>query len=83
MKTPTLNKMLMVKEDSQKIGEFLEWLQEENFTICRMGEFDYYIPARQSIEEMCAKYFNIDLKKAEKERQGILDEFRKNAEGVK
>jgi len=33
-KTPECDKMLAVKDDSQKIGEFLDWLQEKGYRIC-------------------------------------------------
>ncbi len=36
MKTPELDKMLQVKEKSQNIGEFLEWLQDtQKISLCK------------------------------------------------
>ena len=36
-KTPELDKMLAVKEKSQPVGEFLDWL-EQSFVICEFGD---------------------------------------------
>lgn len=73
--TPELDKMLAVKEKSQPIGEFLEWLA------C---EWHIHLPA--SIEELLAEYFEaeyfeIDLTKMEKERQALLDFVRSQQDG--
>lgn len=74
--TPTLDKMLEIKEDSQICGEFLEWLQtkfvmfdksikrEEAFY---MGGGDYI-----NAEHILADFFGIDLQEAEKEKELLL-----------
>ena len=36
--TPNLDKMLEVKDDSQKIGDFLCWLAEHGMSICTEDE---------------------------------------------
>ena len=87
MKTPELEKMAKIADESQKIGEFLNWLQDEenNITLCQYDEdesyetdTEAYVPVTGSIETLLAKYFDIDLAKCEKERQGLLDELRAN-----
>lgn len=38
VKTPTLDKMRGVKEDSQKLGEFIEWMTENGYHIAEIHE---------------------------------------------
>ena len=66
MKTPELNKMKKVQKDSQLIGEFLEWLQNEHHVLLPKNE-----------EDLLAQFFEIDLKKVEKEKREILKDLRK------
>ena len=54
--TPESDKMLAVKEQSEPIGAFLDWLMHEaDMTICQLNEYDQYIPVRVSIEAMLAQ----------------------------
>jgi hypothetical protein len=76
METPECNKILAVKDKSQIIGEFIDWLKERNIHLCtwlsgeegeeRLG----YV--NEDIETLLAQFFNIDLNKVEKEKQMIL-----------
>jgi hypothetical protein len=88
VETPMLDKILAVKEDSRKIGEFLEWLNSKEIVLAKEAtENDIYFgepivddvyPLYQiedSAEKLLAKYFSIDLEAAEKERQGLLAEI--------
>ncbi len=87
MKTPELNKIAENQEVSQKIGEFIDWLQSESgYSIGKgveeececCGETIYsFIPISKSIKQLLAEYFEIDLAKAEKEKRALLDEIRK------
>ncbi len=71
--TPELDKMLAVKDKSQAIGEFLDWLQhDKNYVLAEYGEKDRLYPLYSSIETLLAEYFGIDLKKIEQERRAIL-----------
>jgi hypothetical protein len=80
--TPEIDKMRAVKEKSQAIGDFLEWIHAEKDY--RIGSFHYQSGApseelllvQVSMEELLADYFNIDLRKVEAERQAILDHLR-------
>lgn len=81
-KTPELDKMLAVKEKSQSIGEFLEWLGEQSLLICEYGDSDceecgneLYLAHRRK-EQLLAGFFEIDLNKCEQERQQILADLR-------
>lgn len=83
-KTPELDKMLAVKEKSQTIGEFLQWLAGQEFEICECGKIldnydekmDGLLPVRKSTEQLLAEFFEIDLNKCEQERQQILADLR-------
>ena len=76
IKTSECDKMLKVASDSQKIGEFLEWLQNEReITLCEENGDEFY-PARIPIERLLAEYFEIDLDKVEAERSAILGGLR-------
>jgi hypothetical protein len=74
---PTLLRMKELEDESQKLGEFFEWLQSKYCIFDkRVGRdepvfreaVDYI-----DIEKLLADYFNIDLKEAEKERLQILE----------
>ncbi len=85
MKTPELEKIHTNRDESQKIGQFLDWLRNEReIALCELAEYseyntssdpDVYCPATKTIEQWLAEYFDIDLDKAEKERQSLLDEL--------
>lgn len=69
-----------MRDQSQKLGEFLAWLDEQGIHLCEVmdrgpheGEF---APLRRGYENLLAQYFEIDLKKVEKERCALLDEQR-------
>ena len=74
--TPTLDKMLANKDESQAIWNFIEWLGQNKMFIANYGtersERDRIFPTHLNIEQMLAQYFEIDLDKAEKERRKIL-----------
>jgi hypothetical protein len=50
--------------------------------ICEMLDGHYY-PAMYHIEDLLAEYYDIDLKKVDKEKDQMLEEFRKNQEKQK
>lgn len=72
-----IEKVRAVRERSQTIGAFLEWLQSKEYVIASWGADDKLYPVRDSIEQLLAQYFDIDLKKLEKEKRALLDEIRK------
>lgn len=91
-KYPECEKMRAVKEESQTIGEFLEWLLNEKqyqlgfyhthdgctYKECGLLERSMN-PARDSIESLLAEYFVIDLKAVEREQRAMLEALRKSA----
>jgi hypothetical protein len=81
--TPELDKMSKCKDQSQLIGAFLDWLQNEGgYTVCKLytnkkaADHEAFLPCRKSIEELLAQYFKIDLKKVEWERRKLLNMIR-------
>src|SRR5687767_11254733 len=79
---PEHDKLKAVKDESQKFGTFLEWLQR-HYPICEFvskepgyGE-DYYFRTFDSTEKILARYFGIDLNKLEQEKLQMLEEQRK------
>jgi len=74
-KTPECEKMAACREDSQKLGQFIEWLREEwapaeaervGGDWSEIGFNDIHI------ENTLAQYFEIDLNKVENERRELL-----------
>jgi hypothetical protein len=80
-KYPECEKMAAVKDKSQIIGEFLEWLTHERLIrveLCVRNDIhDNLIPCYPSTEELLAEFFDIDLNKIEKEKRQMLDELRR------
>ena len=79
-----VDKMLVVKEESQIIGEFIEWLNRK-YVICveRPDRIDnVWMPITKNIEQLLAEYYNIDLQRTEKEKRKILEKHRKENEQV-
>ena len=75
--TTELDRIQEVHEDSQRIGEFLEWLLGEwSGSECDECGDETFIHMIQTREQLLANYFEIDLAKAEKERQALLDAVR-------
>lgn len=86
--TPECDKIRSVHDKSQLIGEFLEWLRSQGIQLCKdtsatvrcleCGE-EYPVgimPHHESIEQLLARFFSIDLVKAEDERRKILEDLR-------
>lgn len=77
---PECEKMVAVKDQSQAIGEFIEWLQDtKGMFVCELiegdNEYGEYIPSCFSKEKFLAEFFNIDLSEVEKEKCQMLNEF--------
>ena len=80
MKYPEHEKMAKVKNKSQVIGEFLEWMTNENeLFVCRNigGDRQLLVTYPLNFEYLLAKYFDIDLDKIDKEKRQMLKELRK------
>ena len=74
---PECDKLSAVAEESQKIGEFLEWLHyTKELLICDRDDAGTYYRYIISPEELLAEYFEIDLQKVEQEKQALLQWLR-------
>jgi len=81
--TSECDKLLAVSKNSQIIGEFLDWLQNNDVVLSKwdVGKYeDTLYPIRQSIESLLAEYFEVDLNKVEKERRALLSGIRASNE---
>jgi hypothetical protein len=69
-------RLSLVKDKSQAIGDFVEWMGHKGISLChvRHGE---YIPVYAPITKLLAEYFDIDENKLEREKRQILAEIRK------
>lgn len=74
---PECEKLKAVADESQKIGQFLDWLLgERNLELGQYNDNDRLIAQPLNIAKLLAEYFNIDMDKVEKERQEILSSIR-------
>lgn len=80
-KTPILDKMLEIQEQSQICGEFFEWLQGKYamFDLKAPREKPFFIGNGDyiNIEKLLADFFSIDLDAANREREFLLEIERK------
>lgn len=83
MMTPTTypehDKLAAVKDNSQVIGEFLDWLQnEQSIALCKATGPDHcpFQPIHHGIQSILADYYDIDLDVIEQEKQAMLTEMR-------
>ena len=78
LKTPTLDEMIEIQEQSQLCGEFLDWFLRKYTVFDRkqkrespyanvMGNGDYI-----NKEKLLAEFFDIDLDEAEREKDMLL-----------
>lgn len=78
LKSPTLDKMVEIQEQSQLCGEFLDWFLRKYTVFDRkqkrespyanvMGNGDYI-----NKEKLLAEFFDIDLDEAEREKDMLL-----------
>jgi len=77
---PEHEKLSLIKDESQKIGEFLDSLGEKGVELARW-EGDELVPFHKSITDILAAYFDIDQNKIEKEKRGMLKTLRVDHQG--
>lgn len=70
---PECAKISANREESRKIGNFIEWLQETGRFIGKRDEDDCMDEESLTIENLLAEYFGIDMAKVEEERQQMLE----------
>ena len=81
-KMPECERMRAVKDQSQAIGAFLEWVRStKGWTLTEPWTDEYgresRIPASFVMEDLLAEFFKIDLKKVEEEKCALLDHIRR------
>lgn len=72
---PEHEKLHKVKELSQSLGEFLDWLESNGLTICGLVH-SRYEPDRRTVEQWLADFYGIDLVLIDQEKEHMLDELR-------
>jgi hypothetical protein len=90
-KYPEHTKLQALQGESQKLGDFLTWLREEQgVTLCTLEEGRVlrgalgrdtrddpsYQPWGKNIEKVLALYFEVDTERLESEKRAMLDEIR-------
>lgn len=70
---PEHQKLKDLNGANQIVGDFIEWLSEELYSICKVNDGYNYVPINLSRDELIAKHFGIDAEKLEAEKQQILD----------
>lgn len=73
-KHPEHLKLKAVKDRTQCVGDFLEWLDETKGLRLTYRQND--LPFAGNFNDLLAEYFEIDLKKLEAEKREMLEEQR-------
>jgi hypothetical protein len=77
---PEHEKLAKVRDKSQAIGEFLEWASEKGWHLAYYPEDPNYDAemrwVRETVHQILAKYFGIDLKRLEDEKRAMLEWIR-------
>lgn len=77
---PECEKLASVSEDSNKIGDFLEWLSAQQVSFASWNNeserWELHPLDSLSTNQLLAQYYEIDLDKVEKERRALLEWLR-------
>lgn len=76
---PEHGKLKALDGKNRTIGQFIEWLGEKGMVICREtynADNEDLVPINMSIQQLLAKYFDIDVHKLDDEKQAMLDLIR-------
>lgn len=78
-KYPEHEKLFNIKDKSQTVGEFLDWLSGvKGYTICEWSDKCLeYRHIWETTQLLLEDFFNIDGTKLEAEKRQMLDEIRK------
>ena len=75
---PESDKLVKIQKFSQKIGEFMEWLEGQGIHLAKYDESGHHLwPEPLNIQNRLADFFDIDLEKLEAEKRHMLDELRR------
>ena len=83
--TPTLDRRSVVVAESNKIGEFLDWLAEQGYVIGEWVTYDGYrdpqlAPTHAGPSGLLHRYFDIDPNAEEAELRALLEYAREQNE---
>lgn len=74
---PEHEKLKALGGDNQTVGNFIEWLSEQGYEICRWNVAGTFcIPANISRDDLRAAHFEIDRNRLEDEKRQMLDAMR-------
>lgn len=75
---PECARLAAVSGESQRIGEFLEWLAADTeYVLGTFDDDDRLWPAHPPVQKLLARYFGIDLDRVERERGRMLAYLRR------
>jgi hypothetical protein len=79
---PEHAKLSVIRDESQKCGEFLEWLEhEKGYTLHHYVEgSEHAYPVYESTQSLLAEFFGIDHKKLSAEKDAIINDYRSFAD---
>lgn len=83
---PEHEKLALVKDKSQAIGEFLDWLSERGIRLAQQDQgrrYDEFWPIQRDKIGLIAEFFEIDLNVLEDEKRAMLEWTRKLNQGGK
>jgi hypothetical protein len=81
---PECEKMALITDKSQVIGEFMDWLLGR-YVLCQYKHplhGDWPVPQNVNIQKLLAEFFEIDLDKVDAEKKAMLEELRKAQQPV-
>lgn len=83
---PEHTRLHAVKDKAQVVGEFIEWMHEQGVVFCQFSEhgtqhFESHEQLyNRPIEEIVARFFEIDRDKLEQEKRAMLEDLRSKAQ---
>jgi hypothetical protein len=77
MTYPEHEKLKALGDSNQIVGDFIEWLSEQGYEICRWNDSGTHcLPVHLHRDQMLADFFEIDRDKLEAEKRQMLDALR-------
>ena len=83
MNYPQHDKLKALNGANQTIGDFIEWLGHHNMAVCKRhkptsdNEWQEYWPTFTRRDSLIAQFFEIDERELSREKDRMLDEFRR------
>jgi hypothetical protein len=69
---PEHEKLARISDQSQRLGEFLEWAEEKGWHLAEwQDEIDYMLPIHLKKDQVLARYFGIDLDRLHAEKDAM------------